>query len=124
MYLPLFLAAVFFGGFLHFLQHLTVQLVAALDPFQIGKDFHFPVLQSGTSIVSQFLLHPPVEGLLVSPVGFQLFTFVPELFQNQTQGIIHLCGPVIPFEFQGAGPFFAVGRALDVDLKPDAGLLV
>ena len=56
--------------------------------------------------------------------GFQLFTLIPELFQNQAQGIIHLGGVVISFEFQGAGPFFAVGRALDIDLEPDTGLLV
>ena len=36
----LLLVAVFFGGFFLFLQHLTVQLVAALDPFYVGQLFY------------------------------------------------------------------------------------
>ena len=120
----LLLVAVFLGGLFHFLQHLPIQFVAPLNALQIGEDFHFLVLQLGICVVGQFLFNPAVKGFLISPIGFQLFTLIPELFQNQAQGIIHLGGVVISFEFQGAGPFFAVGRALDIDLEPDTGLLV
>lgn len=120
----LLLVAVFLGGLFHFLQHLPIQFVAPLNALQIGEDFHFLVLQLGICVVGQFLFNPAVKGFLISPIGFQLFTLIPELFQNQAQGIIHLCGAVISLEFQGAGPFFAVGWALDTNLKPDTGLLV
>ena len=119
-----FLVAVFLGGFFHFLQHLPIQFVAPLNALQIGEDFHFLVLQLGICVVGQFLFNPAVKGFRIGPIGLQFFTFVPELFQNQAQGIIHLCGVVISLEFQGAGPFFAVGRALDINLEADAGLLV
>ena len=75
---------------------------------QIGEGFHFLVLQLG--ICGQFFFDPAIKGFLIGPIGFQLFTLVPELFQNHAQGIIHLCGVVIPME-----------KKVYVDLPPFTG---
>ena len=78
----LLLVAVFLGGLFHFLQHLPIQFVAPLNALQIGEDFHFLILQLGICVVGQFFFNPAIKGFLIGPIGFQLFTFVPELFQN------------------------------------------
>mgnify|MGYP001244415952 CR=1 FL=1 len=120
----LFLAAGFFGGLFHFFQHLAVEFVAALDAFHRRENLYFPVSQFSICVVGQFLFNPEIESRLICPVGLQLLSFIPEVFQNQTQRGVHIRRAIISIEPERASPILALWRALHIDLEAQTGFFI